>query len=47
MKKKMTAVLLIIALLAGCQSQVPAAPSAADAPDTEEIIRQEVDEAVW
>lgn len=46
MKKKMTAVLLIIALLAGCQSQVPAAPSAADAPDTEEIIRQEVDEAV-
>lgn len=49
MKKKIAAILLTLALLAGCQSQtpaVPAAPSITDTPDLEEIIRQSVDEAV-
>lgn len=46
MKKKIAAILLTLALLAGCQSQVPAFSSAADTPDMESIIRQSVDEAV-
>ena len=46
MKKKIAAVLLTLALLAGCQSQVSASSSAADTPDMESIIRQSVDEAV-
>ena len=46
MKKKIAAILLALALLAGCQSQVPAFSSAADTPDMESIIRQSVDEAV-
>ena len=46
MKKKIAAILLTLALLAGCQSQVSASSSAADTPDMESIIRQSVDEAV-
>ena len=46
MKKKITVILLTLALLAGCQSQAPAAPSATDTPDIETIIQQSVDEAV-
>lgn len=46
MKKKIAAILLTLALLAGCQSQTPAAPSTKDAPDMEAIIRQSVDDAV-
>ncbi len=49
MKKKITTILLTLALLAGCQSQAPAAPaapSATDAPDMEAIIQQSVDEAI-
>lgn len=49
MKKKITAILLTLALLAGCQSQtpaVPATPSATDTQDMETIIRQSVDDAV-
>lgn len=46
MKKKIAAILLTLALLAGCQNQTPAAPSTEDAPDMEAIIRQSVDEAV-
>ena len=46
MKKKITAILLTLALLAGCQSQTPAAPSTEDAPDMEAIIQQSVAEAV-
>ena len=46
MKKKITAILLTLALLAGCQSQAPASPPAADTLDMEAIIQQSVDEAV-
>ena len=46
MKKKITAILLTLTLLAGCQSQVSASSSAADMPDMEAIIRQSVAEAV-
>lgn len=46
MKKKIAAILLTLALLAGCQSQISASSSAADTPDMESIIRQSVDEAV-
>lgn len=49
MKKKIAAILLTLALLAGCQSQTPTAPadpSTTDTPDMEEIIQQSVDEAV-
>ena len=46
MKKKITAILLTLALLAGCQNQTPAAPSTEDTSDMEAIIRQSVAEAV-
>ena len=49
MKKKIAAILLTLALLAGCQSRtpaVPAAPSTTDTQDIEAIIWQSVDEAV-
>ncbi len=46
MKKQITVILLALALLAGCQKQVPAVPPAEDAPDMEAIIQQSVDEAV-
>lgn len=49
MKKRITVILLTLVLLAGCQSQAPAAPaapSATDTPDRESIIQQSVDEAV-
>lgn len=46
MKKKITAILLTLALLAGCQRQVSASPSTADTPDMESIIQQSVDEAI-
>ena len=45
MKQKTIAILLTIALLAGCNTPAPAAPSAAE-PDMEAIIQQSVDEAV-
>lgn len=46
MKKKITAILLTLVLLAGCQSQTSASPPAADTPDMESIIQQSVDETV-
>ena len=46
MKQKTIAILLTIALLAGCNTPAPAAPSATDEPDMEAIIQQSVDEAV-
>lgn len=46
MKQKTIAILLTIALLAGCNTPAPAAPSATDEPDMEAIIQRSVDEAV-
>lgn len=46
MKKKITAILLTITLLAGCSPQAPVTPSAEPTPDIETIIRQSVDEAI-
>lgn len=46
MKKRTIAILVALMLLAGCETQAPAAPSATDAPDMEAIIQQSVDEAV-
>ena len=46
MKQKTIAILLTVALLAGCNTPAPAAPSATDEPDMEAIIQQSVDEAV-
>ena len=45
MKQKTIAILLTIALLAGCNTPAPAAPSAAE-PEMEAIIQRSVDEAV-
>ncbi len=46
MKQKTIAILLTIALLAGCNTPAPAAPSATDESDMEAIIQRSVDEAV-
>ncbi len=46
MKQKTIAILLTVALLAGCNTPAPAAPSTTDEPDMEAIIQQSVDEAV-
>ena len=46
MKKRTIAILVALMLLAGCETQAPAALSATDAPDMEEIIQHSVDEAV-
>ena len=46
MKQKTIAILLTIALLAGCNTPAPAAPSATDEPDMEAIIQRSVDAAV-
>lgn len=46
MKKRTIAILVALMLLAGCETQAPAAPSATDAPDMEAIIQHSVDEAV-
>lgn len=46
MKQKTIAILLTVALLAGCNTPAPAAPSATDEPDMEAIIQRSVDEAV-
>ena len=46
MKKKITTILLVLALLTACGTQAPAAPPTVEVPDIETIIRQSVDEAV-
>ena len=46
MKQKTIAILLTVALLAGCNTPAPAAPSTTGEPDMETIIQQSVDEAV-
>ena len=46
MKKKITTILLALALLTACGTQAPAASSTVEAPDIETIIRQSVDEAI-
>ena len=46
MKKKITVILLTIALLAGCGTQAPATPPVTDTQDMAAIIRQSVDEVV-
>ena len=46
MKKKITVILLTIALLVGCGTQSPAISSAADTPDMKTLIQHSVDEAI-
>ena len=45
MKKKITVILLTIALLVGCGTQSPAISSAADTPDMKTLIQHSVGEA--
>lgn len=46
MKKKMTVILLILALLVSCGTQAPVAPPTVEVPDIETIIQQSVNEAI-